>query len=341
MQRRTFSSLTKSARALGCAALLAGNAQGAELGELSVHSFIGQPLVADIELTALAPDEVTGLQVRLASPDVYRGANIGMHPALASLQLSLMRHDDQRQFLHLSSLRAVEANHLLLFLTLSAGGRSAVRSATLWLSPDPRPAPSSRALPVVPAAPPAAPVEIGGGQDVPVAPAAALVARPSGGAGRHRGAPPLMVPGRLRALPARACTPLASEQVLACAELDIRNAVLSSKIVELEAKVSVLQVAFRSRSELASASPSASAPAPVKVGASHGAPAKALHPAHASTGLLAWSAGAAALLIAVTGGYLFLRRKNGKMLFKPSKYWVLLRWPFRRKARAAQSSAAK
>ena len=337
MQRRNFSSFKIGVAALGCAALLDGNAQGAELGELSVHSFIDQPLVADIELTALAPDEVTGLQVRLASPDVYRGANSAMNPALASLQLSLMRHDDQRQFLHLSSLRAVEANHLLLFLTLSAGGRSAVRSATLWLSPDPRPAAPSLAPAAALAAPPTARVEIGGGQDFPVPPAAALAALAPGVASRHV---PLMLPGRFRALPARACTPQASEQVQACAELDIRSAVLGSKIVDLEEKVSRLQVAFRSSAELAPAS----APAPIKVGASHGAPANNLHPAQTadtSSDLLAWSAGVAALLIAVSGIFLFLRRKNSKASLQPSRYWVLLRWPFRRKARAAQPSAAE
>ena len=332
MQRRTFSTLKKSAGALGCAALLAGNVQGAELGELSVHSFIGQPLVADIELTALAPDEVTGLQVRLASPDVYRGANISMNPALASLHLSLMRHDDQRQFLHLSSLRAVEANHLLLFLTLSAGGRSAVRSATLWLSPDPRPAAPPAALRAAPpAAPPAALVEINGGQAV--RPAAALPTGPPALASRRHAMPERFrmqpTPG-----PARACAPQASEQAQACAGLDIMNAVLSSKIVELEGKVKVLQVAFRPGPELVSV--------PVKAGAPNGASGKALHPAQTadtSFGLLAWSAGALALLMAAAGGFLYLRRKNGKMPFKSSKYWM--RSPFGHKARAAQAPASK
>ena len=57
-------------------ALLAGAAQAAELGEPRVSSFIGQPLVADIELTMLE-DAASPVQVRLAHPNVYRGANIG------------------------------------------------------------------------------------------------------------------------------------------------------------------------------------------------------------------------------------------------------------------------
>ncbi|WP_036252827.1 FimV family protein, partial [Massilia sp. BSC265] len=89
---------------MSCALLAATSwsAEAAELGEPRVSSFIGQPLVADIELTMLE-DAANPVQVRLAHPNVYRGANIGMPAVLSSLRMSVMQRDG-RQFLHITSL---------------------------------------------------------------------------------------------------------------------------------------------------------------------------------------------------------------------------------------------
>jgi len=135
MQRNTL--LTSI---LAGALLLATAAPAAELGDIAVRSYIGQPLAADIELVQLAPDEVSALQVRLAQQDVYRGANITMNPALGSLHMSVVRRDG-RQFLHLTTTRAIDAEYVHLFLELSAAGRQDVRAATVWLQADPNPAP--------------------------------------------------------------------------------------------------------------------------------------------------------------------------------------------------------
>ncbi|MYN21000.1 fimbrial protein FimV, partial [Rugamonas sp. FT107W] len=135
MQRNTL--LTSI---LAGALLLATAAPAAELGDIAVRSYIGQPLAADIELVQLAPDEVSALQVRLAQQDVYRGANITMNPALGSLHMTVVRRDG-RQFLHLTTTRAIDAEYVHLFLELSAAGRQDVRAATVWLQADPNPAP--------------------------------------------------------------------------------------------------------------------------------------------------------------------------------------------------------
>lgn len=121
------------------ASLLTGQATAAELGEAVVKSFIGQPLVADIELVSLGPDEAQSLQAKIARSDVFRGANISMSPILNSLRVTVARRDG-RAFLHLTSLLPVDADYLNIFLELDSGGSSEVRSALLWLAPDPRPA---------------------------------------------------------------------------------------------------------------------------------------------------------------------------------------------------------
>ena len=130
----------------------------AELGDPRVASHIGQPLVADVELTLLE-DPATPVQVRVASPEVYHGAGIAVPPVLASLNLSVMRRDG-RQFLHVTSIRSVDADHVHLYLELVDRGQRAVRLATLWLTPDPNPAPPPAAVPApsparVPASAPA------------------------------------------------------------------------------------------------------------------------------------------------------------------------------------------
>ena len=134
------SPLFHSIRALACAVLLASVAQAAELGDISVRSFIGQPLAADIELVSLAPDEINALQVRLAQADVFRGANIAMNPALASVRMSVVKRD-QKQFLHVTTTRAIDTDYVHLYVEMSAAGRQDVRLATVWLQADPNPAP--------------------------------------------------------------------------------------------------------------------------------------------------------------------------------------------------------
>src|SRR5476649_1908480 len=150
MQRKSLSPLTLRAGALACAALLASPVTAAELGEVAVRSFVGQQLAADVELLGLAPDEMNGLAVRLASSDVYSGANLAPDPVLSSLHLSVVKRD-QRWFLHMVTLRPVDVNHLYLYLELGSGEHQVVREATVWLAPDPHPAPPPP--PIVVAAP--------------------------------------------------------------------------------------------------------------------------------------------------------------------------------------------
>lgn len=153
MQRKPR--LVSTLCALACAASLAPAARAAELGEASVRSFIGQQLAADIELVSLTPDEVAGLQVRLAPVDVYQGASITMNSALATVHLSVVRRD-QRQFLHITTLKPIDANYVHLFLELGVPGHYDVRAATLWLQPDPHPAPPPAPVVAAPAPQPAA-----------------------------------------------------------------------------------------------------------------------------------------------------------------------------------------
>ncbi|MRX11892.1 hypothetical protein GJ697_29085, partial [Pseudoduganella sp. FT25W] len=124
-----------SALALAGAALVA---QSAELGDIAPRSYIGQPLAVDIDLVALTPEELAGLQVRLADANVYRGANVTMNPALASVRLQVEKRGS-RQVLHVTTTRAVDAEYVHLYVELGVPGKQDVRLATVWLQKDPTP----------------------------------------------------------------------------------------------------------------------------------------------------------------------------------------------------------
>jgi hypothetical protein len=241
----------------------------AELGDPRVVSHIGQPLVADIELTMLE-DAATPVHVRVASPEVYNGAGIAVPPVLSSLNLSVMRRDG-RQFLHVTSLRAVDADHVHLYLELVDKGQRAVRLATLWLTPDPTPAPAPAPVRV------AAPVPV-----VAPSPDAVLLAqveraRTAAAAAeapprlervvkvpRPHPAPVAKTPvAHPDAHPAACAIPAGEAQ--ACVALGVKNDELRTRLGQVEDRMKKLQVSL--------AAPVA-APAPAKVEAPKPAPAK-------------------------------------------------------------------
>jgi len=315
-------------------ALLAGATQAAELGEPRVSSYIGQPLVADIELTMLE-DAARQVEVRLAHANVYKGASIGMPAVLSTLRMSVMRRDG-RQFLHVTSLGPVESEHLHLYLELLDGSQRTVRLATLFLTPDPHPAP--------PPAPVAQPVPARAAEPepksapVPVksAPSVKPKAAPHSMAG-HALPKPVPRPepkpeAQAEAGPAGACAPVPRQDVDACAVLGARNAMLRDQLGQLEDKVRVLQVA--------AGAPPAAVPQPVKP---H--PPKKKKPEAPPEAGTSWAlvGGAAAGVLALLGGLLvFLRRRKAAGQAAEPRVGLLarLRARFKRKPAPAASTEA-
>jgi hypothetical protein len=272
------------------------HAGATELGEPLLRSYIGQPLVADIELTAFA--DPAPVQVRLAHQEVYNGAGIRMHPILANLTMSVMRRDG-RQFLHITSIKPLDSEYVHLFLELADGARRDVRGVTLWLSADPHPAPPP--LPVQAPAP------------VKPEPAAAATApepvlpRPS--------APLAASPLRRAPAPrSAACVPqFSEEQIKTCAALDYKNGILTAQIVDLEEKVKLLQMAIEGKKP--------AAPPPLKLPAKAAAPASiAAKPKVEAKPSFPWlwvGIGVGALLLASGIGYWLWRRKKAAAVPAP------------------------
>lgn len=222
---------------------LAHGVHAAELGDAAIRTWLGQPMIVDIELL---PDEGGQVQAFLAHADVFRGANVAVPPVLASAHFSVMRRDG-RQFLHVTSIKPVETAPVHLFLELVENGKHSVREVTLWFKPDPHP-PALAAV-----ANPATAATTG----APAASGAARTAAPHGQEGAASA--PLAASGvAMAAVPASDRTPAQrspaargpaaktapAADARACAALDYQNAQLSAQIVDLEEKVKLLQAAI-------------------------------------------------------------------------------------------------
>src|SRR4051812_48774411 len=92
--------------AVACAFLMAPAAHAAGLGKLTVLSSLGQPLKAEIELTAVTSEEADGLVAKLAPAEAFKLANIEFSPALLSLRFVVAQRDG-RQFIRISSSQPV------------------------------------------------------------------------------------------------------------------------------------------------------------------------------------------------------------------------------------------
>lgn len=318
----------------------------AELGEMAVLSHVGQPLLAEIELTALAPEETNGVAVRLASPDVYRGGGIGMDPALQTLTISPLERGG-RHYVRVSTRQAIQAGHVHLYLLLGNGSGAVVRLGTLWLTLAP-PAAAPVSAPIRPAVPAPVPAPLPLPRPAPLAPspdAAALAARaraeglvrparvfvPPPAAPTPAAAPQQRpAPVRRATAPVAACAPQADmEQAQACVALDEKNTALNAKLGELEGKIGALQKAL--------ALPAAAAPVVAEVPHAkpkplHAAPAADKEKKAGGNGLL-WLGIGTLLFLLLTAVIVYVVRKRRQAAGPgaPSKYWVLLRKPFSRK----------
>ena len=110
------------------------SAEAAGLGRLTVQSALGQPLRAEVEVTAVAPDEADSLTARLASPDAFRQAGLQYKEALSGVRMAVEKRDG-RYFVKLSSNRPINEPFVDLMLELSWGSGNFTREYTFLLDP--------------------------------------------------------------------------------------------------------------------------------------------------------------------------------------------------------------
>ena len=154
-----------TALAIATAVLLAVSASDASalaLGRITVLSALGEPLRADIEVPEATAEELASLRAAIASPEAFRAAGFDYNPAMANIQITLLRRPDGRNFLRLSSPRPVNDPFIDLILEANWASGRMVRDYTMLFDPpnlrQSAPAVAAEVPPVAPAArTPAAP----------------------------------------------------------------------------------------------------------------------------------------------------------------------------------------
>lgn len=151
-----------------------GHAAG--LGRLTIHSAIGQPLTADIELVSVRPEELSTLAARVASPEVYRNANITYSSALVGARATIQRRPSGAPYIRITSNRPLEEPYIDLLVELTWNTGKLVREYTALVDPpgfggtqvaQPSPVAPSPSVAVQPVASPSAapaPRSVAGGE---------------------------------------------------------------------------------------------------------------------------------------------------------------------------------
>ena len=115
-------------------AVLVASANAAGLGKLTVLSSLGQPLRAEIELTAVSADEAGALVAKLAPAEAFCTANIDFNPTLLSLRFEVEQRNG-RQLIRITSSQPVNEPFVDMLLELNWTGGRMVREYTFLLDP--------------------------------------------------------------------------------------------------------------------------------------------------------------------------------------------------------------
>jgi pilus assembly protein FimV len=109
-------------------------AQAAGLGKLTVYSAIGQPLNAEVALSATA-EELNGLSAKLASHEAFKDAGIEFMPALTGLRMNVGQSSAGQPILRLTTDSPLNEPFLHFLVELNWTAGRMVREYTFLLDP--------------------------------------------------------------------------------------------------------------------------------------------------------------------------------------------------------------
>src|SRR5882672_1485066 len=103
----------------GALFLLAGAAEGAGLGKLTVLSHLGEPLRAEIDVVAPEKRELETLTVRLGSPDAYLQSNLPYPPSSLGLRMAIDHRPNGEPYIKVTSAQPVPEPFVDLLMELN------------------------------------------------------------------------------------------------------------------------------------------------------------------------------------------------------------------------------
>ena len=135
---------------LAAALALPGTAFPLGLGKLTVHSGLGQPLSAQIELTSATKEELDSLAARVADSALYRQNNLGYQSVLTRSRVTVERAPGGEAILKVTTVGNVNEPYLDLLIEMSWAAGRVVRAYTFLLDPPGAGMPAAAVEPVTP-----------------------------------------------------------------------------------------------------------------------------------------------------------------------------------------------
>lgn len=126
--------LTRSVVAC-CCAWFAMAAHAVGLSGIKVQSALGQPLVAEIEVTALPSDEFARVVARIALPEDYQAARLIYTPLLRQVRVAAERRIDGKSVLKITSLAPINEPTLDLLVDFNWRGGRLLQKYSVLLDP--------------------------------------------------------------------------------------------------------------------------------------------------------------------------------------------------------------
>ena len=114
-------------------ALYAGIANALTLAPIAVRSYLGQNLVAEIEVLNLMPQEELSLKARIADPKQFSDLNMDYQQSIGDVYIELLRRPSGTRFIKLRSLRPIAEPFVDLVIEVSSSATHLVRPYRLLL----------------------------------------------------------------------------------------------------------------------------------------------------------------------------------------------------------------
>ncbi len=105
------------------------------LGTAKVLSPIGQPLLAEIDITDMTAEEAANLQVKVPGVEAFKAAGVDYTRIASDVQVTVQKRANGRSYLRLASSQTVTDPFLDLIVEASWGSGRVVRDYTLLLDP--------------------------------------------------------------------------------------------------------------------------------------------------------------------------------------------------------------
>jgi len=116
-------------------AIVCSTAGAVTLAPIELQTFLGQNLVAEIELLNVSAQEFSTLKANIASPNNYIGMGMEYNALVADAQVELLSRPNGNRFIRLRTLRPINDPFVDLVLEVSAGTAKIIRPYRLLLDP--------------------------------------------------------------------------------------------------------------------------------------------------------------------------------------------------------------